>query len=173
VDGTNKKIKTNIGTYSKLDDVSLYQIPSHKVDDYLRDLQETINCFPSTIVRINQIPSSSICTELLLNPYVDDDRPIPLNSSGIQISVFFMKWYLDQKIKEWIALGGVRDWLDGLEVCERGGGPKHIRMFYWDLWADIATFREEARIVDHGITKLSSVYKSCKALSSCAVQLSF
>jgi hypothetical protein len=79
------------------------------VDDYLRDLQETINCFPSTIIRINQIPISSICTELLLNPYVDDDRPIPLNSSGKQISVFFMKWYLDQKIKEWIALGGVRD----------------------------------------------------------------
>jgi len=84
-----------------------------------------------------------------------------------------MKWYLDQKIKEWIALGGVRDWFDGLEVCEHGGGPKHIRMSYWDLWADIATFREEARIVDHGITKLSSVYKSCKALSSCTVQLSF
>ena len=75
---------------------------------------------------------------------------------------------MDQKIKEWIALGGVHDWFDGLEVCECGGGPKHIRMFYWDLWADVATFREEARIVDHGITKLSSVYKSRKALSSCA-----
>jgi hypothetical protein len=90
--GTYKRIKTNIGTYFKLDDVLLYQIPSHKVDDYLRDLQETINCFPSIIIRINQIPISSICTELLLNPYVDDDRPIPLNSSGIQISVFFTKW---------------------------------------------------------------------------------
>jgi hypothetical protein len=156
VDGTNKRIKTDIGTYSKLDDVSLYRIPSHKVDDYLRDLQETINCFPNMIIRINQISISSICTELLLNPYVNDDRPIPSNSSGIQISVFFTKWYLDQKIKEWIALGGVRDWFDGLEVCERGRGPKHIRIFYWDLWADIATFREEARSVDHGITKLSS-----------------
>jgi len=156
VDGTNKRIKTDIGTYSKLDDVSLYRIPSHKVDDYLRDLQETINCFPNMIIRINQISISSICTELLLNPYVNDDRPIPSNSSGIQISVFFTKWYLDQKIKEWIALGGVRDWFDGLEVCERGRGPKHIRMFYWDLWADIATFREEARSFDHGITKLSS-----------------
>ena len=47
VDGTNKRIKTDIGTYSKLDDVLLYRIPSPKVDDYLRDLQETINCFPS------------------------------------------------------------------------------------------------------------------------------
>jgi hypothetical protein len=84
-----------------------------------------------------------------------------------------MKWYLDQKIKEWIALGGVRDWFDGLEVCERGGGPKHICMFSWDLWADIATFHEEARIVDHGITNLSSVYKSRKELSSCVVQLFF
>ena len=80
------------------------------MDDYLRDLQETINCFPSPIIRINQIPISSICTELLLNLYVDDNSPIPLNSSGIQISVFFIKWYLDQKIKEWIALGGVHDW---------------------------------------------------------------
>jgi len=96
-----------------------------------------------------------------------------LNKSGKQISAFFTKWYLDQKIKEWIALGGVRDWFDGLEVCEHGGGPKHIRMFYWDLWADIATFYEEAKIVDHGITKLSYAYKSRKALSSCAVQLSF
>jgi hypothetical protein len=96
------------------------------VDNYLRDLQETINCFPSTIIRINQIPISSICTVLLLNPFVYDNRPIPSNSSGTQISVFFMKGYLDQKIKEWIALGGVHDWFDGLEVCERGGGPKHI-----------------------------------------------
>jgi hypothetical protein len=53
VDGTTKRIKTDISTYSKLDDVSLYGIPSPKVDDYLRDLQETINCFPSTIIRIN------------------------------------------------------------------------------------------------------------------------
>jgi hypothetical protein len=143
------------------------------VDDYLRDLQETVVCFPNTIIRINQIPLSSICTELLLNPYVNDDRPIPLNSSGIQIFVFFMKWYLDLKIKEWIALGGMHDWFDGLEVCEHGGGPKHIRMFYWDLQADIITFHKEAWIVDRGITKLSSVYKSHKALSSCAVQLSF
>jgi hypothetical protein len=173
VNGTTKRIKTDIGTYCKLSDVSLYRIASPKVDDYLRDLQETINCFPNTIIRINQIPISSICIELLLNPFVDDDRPIPSNSSGKQISVFFTKWYLDQKIKEWIALGGVRDWFDGLEVCERGGGHKHIRMFYWDLWADIATFREEAKIVDHGITKLSYAYKSRKALSSCAVQLSF
>jgi hypothetical protein len=76
-------------------------------------------------------------------------------------------------IKERIASGGVRDWFDGLEVCKHGGGPKHIRMFYWNLWADIATFREEAKIVDHGITKLSYAFKSCKALSSCAVKLSF
>jgi hypothetical protein len=103
------------------------------VDDYLRDLQETINCFPSSIIRINQIPISSICSKLLLNSYVDDDRPIPLNSSGIQISVFFMKWYLDRKIKEWIALGGVRDWFDGLEVCERGRGPRHSYYLYLGL----------------------------------------
>jgi hypothetical protein len=69
VDGTNKRIKTDIGTYSKLDDVLLYRIPSPKVDDYLRDLQETINCFLSTILRINQIPISSICTEEYKFPY--------------------------------------------------------------------------------------------------------
>jgi hypothetical protein len=91
VDDTNKRIKSDIGTYSKVDYVSLYRIPSHKVDNYLRDLQETIDCFPNTIIRIIQIPISSICTELLLNPYVNDDKPIPLNRSGLQISVFFMK----------------------------------------------------------------------------------
>jgi len=78
-DCSNKRIKTDIGTYSKLDDVLLYLIPSNKVDNYLRDLQETIECFPNMIIRIHQIPNSSICTELLLNPYVNDDRPIPLN----------------------------------------------------------------------------------------------
>ncbi len=64
---------------------------------------------------------SSNCTEMLLIPYVDDERPIPLDEVRHQISVFFTKWYLDQKVKEWIALGGVHDWYNGLKICEHGG----------------------------------------------------
>ncbi len=66
-------------------------------------------------------------------------------------------------MKEWIAIGGVHDWYDGLEICEHGGGPKHIRLFYWDLFADIATFHEGAKIV----------YKLHKVMPSCEVKLLF
>jgi hypothetical protein len=36
-------------------------------------------------------------------------RPIPLEKFGNQITVFYTRWYLDWKVKEWIALGGVHD----------------------------------------------------------------
>jgi hypothetical protein len=46
----------------------------------------------------------------MLNPYVNDERPILLDEVGHQISLFFTKWYLDWKVKEWIDLGSVSDW---------------------------------------------------------------
>jgi hypothetical protein len=67
-DSSNKIIKIECNTYSKFNAVLMYQIPSNEIDDYLQDLQETMDCFPNTTIRINQIPISSNCTELLLNP---------------------------------------------------------------------------------------------------------
>jgi hypothetical protein len=54
-----------------------------------------------------------------------------------------------------------------------GGGSIHFHLFYWVLWADIATFCEEAKVIHQGITKFSSVYKKNKVMSSCAVKLLF
>ena len=170
---SNKRLKNDSGTYSRLEDVSLYRIATDKVADYLLELQSKMDNEPNVVIRIHQVPIRCCYPELFVNPFVDDDRPIPTDSDGHQISVFFTKWYLDHKVKEWIALGGVRDWLDGVDFCERGGGAKCLRLFYWDLWADVATFRKEAKIVHRGLTKLSSMYKKYIVMSSCSMKLLF
>ena len=50
---------------------------------------------------------------------------------------------------------------------------KCLRLFYWDLWADVATFRKEAKSVHRGLTKLSSMYKKYMVMSSCSMKLLF
>jgi hypothetical protein len=86
-----------------------------------------------------------------LNDYIKDPRPIPCyrraDKSNFEfefIEVPIIQWYLSKRISEWIAFGGHRLYQTGIHNTRSTGRRAFLRPFYWDLWKDIRTLREEA-----------------------------
>ena len=73
-----------------------------------------------------------------LNNSLNDKRPIPVTKEGFTIRTGFLKLYLEQRLEEYLALGGTKE-LTTWEVINQG--KKVANPFYWDLWADLDILR--------------------------------
>ena len=104
-----------------------------------------------------------------LNDYIRDSRPIPCYRRADKtklefefIEVPIIQWYLSKRISEWIAFGGLRLYQTGIYLTRSTGRRAFLRPFYWDLWKDIRTLREEAikvKACTHYIQNLWREYK--------------
>jgi hypothetical protein len=96
-----------------------------------------------------QTPISSIKFEIpegrlyrYLNNTLNDPRPIPVTSTGLVIRKKFLKLYIEERLQEYLALGGTQE----LIVREQFLGIKIADPFYWNLWADLAQVRNRYTI---------------------------
>lgn len=80
-----------------------------------------------------------------LNTFVKDSRKIPPIIGSHPIKEFFIKKYLEDRLREYLLLGGIRELIEWKELQEQG--HKLPDPFYWDLWADVDNLRKE--YLDH------------------------
>jgi hypothetical protein len=85
----------------------------------------------------------------LVNKRLLDYRPIPSHIDGKQFSKPYIKWYLEKRIKEWLAAGGHIEWKKNFQYFIKysehpaTGSRLFLKVFYWDLWRDLANLRLE------------------------------
>ena len=81
------------------------------------------------------------------NRHIWDWRPIPTKENGQQIDKYLIKKYLQERVVEWLAAGGYRQWHKDWEYyllySERTALSTKffIKPFYWDLWLDLDNLR--------------------------------
>ena len=110
----------------------------------------------------------------ILNDYIKDSRPIPCYRRADKtklefefIEVPIIQCYLSKRISEWFAFGGIRLYQTGIYNTRSTGRRAFLRPFYWDLWKDIRTLREEAikvKACTHYIQNLWREYKRNRAV---------
>jgi hypothetical protein len=116
-------------------------------------------------VTINQVTFDTNKVKLpgtlhFINNKVFDLRAIPVTEKGEDINPVFIKLYLEQRFREWIAVGGFNFWIysfalfDHFVTRQFEGGTKFIKHFYWDLWADLYNLRLEYKEANKAATKL-------------------
>jgi hypothetical protein len=102
----------------------------------------------------------------LINRRVLDYPPIPSHADGKQLPKAFFKWYLEKRIKEWLAAGGHIQWKRNFQYFIKysehpaSGGRLFLKAFYWDLWKDLKNLCA---------TKVRQSTCSLKGRSSCCV----
>jgi hypothetical protein len=107
-------------------------------------LQEEYNLVFSTASCINSIrfntPLEGPFEDLEINEYLQDSRFIPITETGESIRNAFLRQYLGDRLKEYLALGGLKELLDRkpLILAEQ----KLLDPFYWDLWGKLEHLRE-------------------------------
>jgi len=85
----------------------------------------------------------------LINKKALDYRPIPSHANGKQFPKPFIKWYLEKRVKKWLAAGGHIKWKMNFQFFIRflehpiAGGRLFLKAFYLDLWGDLAHIRLE------------------------------
>ena len=82
------------------------------------------------------IPEASFYNAL--NNTLEDNHPFPVTEGGFAIKEEFLKYYLEQRLEEYLALGGTKE-LITWEIINTG--KKIADPFYWDLWADLDKLR--------------------------------
>jgi hypothetical protein len=85
-------------------------------------------------------PRGSFYKDLQINCTIQDSRYIPITENGLVIRKRFLKYYLDQRLWEYLALGGLQDLLDRQSLIK--SGYKLPDPFYWDLWSNLDHLRE-------------------------------
>jgi hypothetical protein len=107
-------------------------------------LQEEYNLIFPTVSRINSIryttPLDDPFEDLEINEHLQDFRFIPNTETGEPIRNAFLRQYLGDRLKEYLALGGLKELLDRkpLILAEQ----KLPDPFYWDLWGNLEHLRE-------------------------------
>jgi len=76
-----------------------------------------------------------------LNNTLQDSRNIPITEEGLVIKKVFLKYYLEQRLGEYLALGGLKELIEREPLIE--AGHKLPDPFYWDLWGNLDHLREE------------------------------
>jgi hypothetical protein len=74
-----------------------------------------------------------------LNDTLEDTRPIPVTEGGFAIRTKFLKLYLEQRLEEYLALGGTKELTEWERLNQGLTFP--LNPFYWDLWADLDHLR--------------------------------
>jgi hypothetical protein len=65
---------------------------------------------------------------------------IPVTQAGDTISRDFLKHYLEERLGEYLALGGLKELLDRRALIL--AGQQLPAPFYWDLWGNLEHLRE-------------------------------
>jgi len=107
-------------------------------------LQQDYDLVYLTAHRISSIhyivPDLDPFEELEINSHIQDSRLIPITETGETISRDFLKHYLEERLKEYLALGGLKELLDRKSLLQVG--HKLPAPFYWDLWGNLNHLRE-------------------------------
>jgi hypothetical protein len=86
-----------------------------------------------------EVPDQDPFGDLEINTHLQDSRLLPITSAGDTISRDFIKQYLEERLQEYLALGGLKELLDrrALILAEQ----KLPAPFYWDLWGNLEHLR--------------------------------
>jgi hypothetical protein len=75
-----------------------------------------------------------------LNNTIKDSSYFPTTESGLVIKKKYLKVYLEERLAEYLALGGLNEFIQRAPLIE--AGHKLPDPFYWDLWANLEHLRE-------------------------------
>jgi hypothetical protein len=85
------------------------------------------------------LPRGSIYKNLYINRTIQDSRYIPHTEGGLVIRKRFLKYYLEQRLEEYLALGGLQELIERKTLFIEG--YKLPDPFYWDLWGNLEHLR--------------------------------
>jgi hypothetical protein len=85
-------------------------------------------------------PRGGLCKDLYINSTIQDNRYIPITENGLVIRKRFLKYYLEQRLEEYLALGGLQELIRRKSLIKEG--YKLPEPFYWDLWGNLGHLRE-------------------------------
>jgi hypothetical protein len=85
-------------------------------------------------------PRGSIYKNLYINRTIQDSRYIPHTEGGLVIRKRFLKYYLEQRLEEYLALGGLQELIERRTLSIEG--YKLPDPFYWDLWGNLEHLRK-------------------------------
>jgi len=115
---------------------------SQKVFDILLE-QEYTCVYPNTssfsTIEFDP-PRGSIYKDLYINRTIQDSRYIPTTENGLVIRKKFLKYYLEQRLEEYLALGGIEELIERRTLFIEG--YKLPDPFYWDLWGNLEHLRD-------------------------------
>jgi len=86
------------------------------------------------------VPDQDPFVDLEINTHIQDSRLIPITEAGDTISRDFLKHYLEERLGEYLALGGLKELLDRRALIL--ANQKLPAPFYWDLWGNLEHLRE-------------------------------
>jgi hypothetical protein len=75
-----------------------------------------------------------------LNNTIKDSSYFPTTECGLVIKNKYLKVYLEERLAEYLALGGLNKLIQRVPLVE--AGQKLLDPFYWDLWANLEHLRE-------------------------------
>jgi hypothetical protein len=106
-------------------------------------LQEEYNLVFPTASHINSVrfntPSGDPFEDLEINNTLQDSRLIPVTQAGGPIRKRFIKQYLEDRLREYFALGGLKELIDREPLIL--ANQKLPAPFYWDLWGNLEHLR--------------------------------
>jgi hypothetical protein len=106
-------------------------------------LKQEYECVYPTARRICsihfEVPNQDPFEDLEINTHLQDSRSIPVTQAGETISRDFLKHYLEERLEEYLALGGLKELLDSRALILVG--QQLPAPFYWDLWGNLEHLR--------------------------------
>jgi len=78
--------------------------------------------------------------DLYINRTIQDSRYIPCTEGGLVIRKKFLKYYLEKRLEEYLALGGLQELIERRTLFIQG--YKLPDPFYWDLWGNLEHLRD-------------------------------
>jgi hypothetical protein len=118
---------------------------NQKEFDFL--LQEEYNLVFPTARRISSVnftvPSGDPFEDLEINETLQDSRLTPLTEAGEPIRKRLIKQYLQERLQEYLALGGQKELIDRRALIL--ANQKLPAPFYWDLWGNLEHLRNASQ----------------------------
>jgi len=121
--------------------IKLLGIFKEETSPVLEDYSEYELVYPTTPL-IN-----SIVLDIPVGPYykylnktIKDSSYFPTTESGLVIRKKFLEVYLEERLAEYLALGGLNELIQRVPLIE--AGHKLPEPFFWDLWANLEHLRE-------------------------------
>jgi hypothetical protein len=129
-------------------------------------VQEEYNIVFPTASRISSVrftvPSGDPFKDLEINETLQDSRLIPLTEAGEPIRKRFIKQYLQERLQEYLALGGLKELIDRRALIL--ANQKLPASFYWDLWGNLEHLRNAYQ--EHLAEEMTTTVRYLGILSS-------